>query len=212
MWGIFFVFDCCHCCASEYGDGGLDKCFHRTKLSQWKHLEVDVSRGPGRIQRAIESTFRQNPSSTYSVDELAAVAYPGINQVEKKHRVAVLRAAAAAAETCGWWYGQAQRPGHSMIYGYPLDLRSYAIWTMRRDFLSGSMTPEQLAKALDDPKDWRSEWKNVQPGGSWWYHVEINRADREGDEPRASQMRAELNSMAQRRFEQAVCGMKAGAR
>ena len=129
-------------------------------------IHPDVSRGPGRIQRAIESTFRQNPSSTYSVDELAAVAYPGINQVEKKHRVAVLRAAAAAAETCGWWYGQAQRPGHSMIYGNPLDLRSYAIWAMRRDFLSGSMTSEQLAKALDDPKDWRSEWKNVQPGGS----------------------------------------------
>jgi hypothetical protein len=58
------------------------------------------------------------------VDELAAVAYPGINQVEKKHRVAVLRAAAAAAQTCGWWYGQAQQPGHSMIYGNPLDLSS----------------------------------------------------------------------------------------
>jgi hypothetical protein len=168
-----------------------------------------VSRGPGRIQRAIESTFRQNPSSTYSVDELAAVAYPGINQVEKKHRVAVLRAAAAAAETCGWWYGQAQRPGHSMIYGNPLDLRSYAIWRMRRDFSSGSMTPEKLAKALDDPEDWRCERERemVQPGGAWWYHIEINRADREGDEPRATQMRAELSSIVQAKLRAAGDGI-----
>jgi hypothetical protein len=135
------------------------------------------------------------------VDELAAVAYPDINQVEKKHRVAVLRAAAAAAQTCGWWYGQAQQPGHSVIYGNPLDLRSYAIWNMRRDFLSGSRTtPEQLAKSLDDPTDWHSQWKYVQPGGAWWYHVEINRADRDGDELRASQMRAELKSMTDAMF------------
>jgi hypothetical protein len=71
---------------------------------------------------------------------------------------------------------------------------------MRRDFPSGSKTPEQLAESLDDPTASNFERKFVQPGGAWWYHVEINRADRDGDEPRASQMRSELKSMTDAMF------------
>ena len=81
-----------------------------------------------------------------------------------------------------------------MIYGNPLDLRSYAIWAMRRDFLSGSMTPEQLAKALDDPK--RLE-ERVEECAARRLHGgapssrSIGLIER-GTNRRASQMRAEI--------------------
>src|SRR6185312_3972520 len=153
-----------------------------------------MSRGAGRIQRAIEGAFRQNPSASYSVEELVAIAYPGVNQVEKKHRVAVLRAAAAAAEACGWWYGKADRPGHPMIYGNPLDVRSYATWNMRRDFLEGGLTPERLTAALDDPGAWPTRWEWVQPGGAWWQHVQINQARRDGRHEEAEEIRERLNA------------------
>ena len=153
-----------------------------------------MSRGLGRIQAAIENAFKQNPSTTYAVDELALIAYPGLTRVEKKHRVAVIRAADAVARDLGWQGMRAERPGHPVIYGNPLNLRSYATWTMRRDFLSGALTAEQIAAALDDPQAWRAQWSYVQPGSAWWQHVEINKARAAGDGAGADAMMAELNA------------------
>ena len=52
-----------------------------------------MSRGPGRIERAIEALFASQAGRTFSTDELVEAAYRGVNRIEKKHRVAVLRAA-----------------------------------------------------------------------------------------------------------------------
>jgi hypothetical protein len=52
-----------------------------------------MSRGPGRIERAIEALFASQPGRTFSTEELVEAAYRGVNRTEKKHRVAVLRAA-----------------------------------------------------------------------------------------------------------------------
>jgi hypothetical protein len=52
-----------------------------------------MSRGPGRIQRAIIAGFERCPKRSFRTDELVALAYPGVRRIEKKHRVAVLRAA-----------------------------------------------------------------------------------------------------------------------
>ncbi len=153
-----------------------------------------MSRGPGRIQRAIEDAFRQHPSATYAVDELVLIAYPGLNRVEKKHRVATIRAADAVAKDLGWQGIRAERPGQPVIYGNPLNLRSYATWKMRRDFITGALTVERLEAALDDPKAWHSHWSWVQPGGAWWQHVEINKARAAGDNTSADTMVAELNT------------------
>jgi hypothetical protein len=151
---------------------------------------MNRTRGRGRLQKAIEAAFRQNPSKTYSVEELAPIAYPELGEIEKKHRVAILRAASAASEACGWCYRCAERPGHPMIYGNPTDLRSYATWHMRLDCLTGDMAPDQLATAFDDPND--AAWKRVQPGGAWWCHVEIYNARAAGDAERAKQVEEEL--------------------
>src|SRR3954470_13729303 len=63
--------------------------------------ETLMSHGPGRVQRNIEDLFQNNPSATFTTEDLVACAYPGRNRVEKSHRVAVLRAAVPVPTECG---------------------------------------------------------------------------------------------------------------
>jgi hypothetical protein len=54
-----------------------------------------MSRGPGRIEHAIRQLFDANPGRAFITEELVAHCYPDADPdfVEKKHTVAVLRAA-----------------------------------------------------------------------------------------------------------------------
>jgi hypothetical protein len=124
-----------------------------------KHKEtLKVSRGPGYIERAIEQAFCDNPSATFSTNELVIVAYSTIratctadvtlddgatwtvntlraSKIKKKHTVAVLRAAHKIARRMHWEFVKTSRPhgrGASyIIFFNRLDLRSYAISRMR---------------------------------------------------------------------------------
>jgi len=155
-----------------------------------------MSKGPGRIERTIRAAFADSPSRIYSVEQLAELAYPGVNCVEKKHRVAVIRAARAA----GWRCGQSEAPGHPLVYFNPLDVRSYALSRLRRDFLNHRLSDADLEGLLDTPDCHRSHWAYVQPGGVWWMHVGVHRAERAGDAVKAAAIRAELNAKVDREF------------
>lgn|SRR4051794_27528183 len=81
-----------------------------------------MSRGPGRIERAIEAAFQANPHRAYTGEELVRLAYPDAYSgeacdhsvawasvtgapepgVAKKHRVAVYRAAHNVAARLLW--------------------------------------------------------------------------------------------------------------
>ena len=65
-------------------------------------MRPNVSRGPGRIERAIEEAFTAEPSRAFTVEALALVAFQGVNRVAKKHRVATLRAAHNVSKRLGW--------------------------------------------------------------------------------------------------------------
>jgi hypothetical protein len=52
-----------------------------------------MSRGPGRLERAIRALFDAHPDEAFVTDELCEHCYPEARPIEKKHRVAVLRAA-----------------------------------------------------------------------------------------------------------------------
>ena len=60
-----------------------------------------MSRGPGRIERAIASAFAAEPDNAFTIGDLCIRVYPeiarGFALPEKKHRVAVLRAAKKVA-------------------------------------------------------------------------------------------------------------------
>ena len=51
-----------------------------------------MSRGPGRIEQAIMAAFEAEPDNAFTTEDICDRAYPGVNRIEKKHRVSVLRA------------------------------------------------------------------------------------------------------------------------
>ena len=61
-----------------------------------------MSRGPGKVQRAIEATFAATPDAIFLVEELVAIAYPVVDQIERKHRSAVVRAVKCMETRTGW--------------------------------------------------------------------------------------------------------------
>jgi DNA (cytosine-5)-methyltransferase 1 len=77
-----------------------------------------MSRGRGRIERAIAAAFEAEPRRAFSVEALARIAYPDIEGVEKRHRVAVIRAAENIARRMGW-KRLGGGPGVSLAYRSP---------------------------------------------------------------------------------------------
>ena len=165
-----------------------------------------MSKGPGKIERAIEAAFMAAPSATFSVEELGPIAYPGINRVEKRHRVAILRAANKVAVRL-WWKGlTSERPGGAIVYCNLLDVRSYALGRMRADMMDGAEPLERLESWLEEPRfgdpyRHRSKWDTIQPGGAWWFHVEMAKAEKAGDLAEAGRLRAELYASLDRDME-----------
>jgi hypothetical protein len=144
--------------------------------------------------------FARSPSETFTVEELGPIAYPGLNRVEKKHRVAVLRAAYAGCRRTGWSSYASECPGGHIVFFNPADLRSYAIARMRVDFVNHKWgehrkkSVPELVAMLDDPK--HRDHKLVQLGGAWWRHVEIEKAKRSGDQEKAAELQKQLQKEA----------------
>ena len=138
--------------------------------------------GPGRVERAIARTIYDAPSLTFSVEELVAIAYPGINRVEKKHRVVVRRAAKKVGDRARWAWTRPARPGHPIIYYNLLDHRSYGIAQIRGSYRQLGATHAEVSAVIDDPTPINAvieQWKAaIRPGGRFWLEVEYNRAGR----------------------------------
>jgi hypothetical protein len=60
----------------------------------------------GKLQRAIREHFAAHADEAFTTDELCAVCYPGAEQIERKHRVAVLRAIDKALAAESDWRGR----------------------------------------------------------------------------------------------------------
>ncbi|MBS7741468.1 MULTISPECIES: hypothetical protein [unclassified Chelatococcus] len=152
-----------------------------------------MSRGPGRIEQAIAKTFEDHQEETFDVEELARIVYPGINRIEKKHRVAVLRAARKVAWRMNWSYWYQEVPSAPAVFGNLLNVRSYGLAMVRSQYRWRPTTLDQHRARVDDPKSHDSRWAWIQPGGSWWLHVEINKAKANGDDDRAADLKRQLN-------------------
>lgn len=148
-----------------------------------------MSRGPGKIEQAIEAAFRDHPNSTFNVSELARHAYPGVNRIEKKHRVAILRAADKVASRI-WWMGRRRAAkGSEVVYSNQCDVRSMALAQLRTHYPAHSA--EAAARMWDDPRH-RIHKEAVE--GAWlWLIAEHNRAARDGDHQRQAELQAALD-------------------
>ena len=130
-----------------------------------------LSNGPGRVQRPIEAAFRSNPSATYDLDDLVAIAFPEVHFVERKHRVSVRLSARRAAVACSWSWQRAVRPGHPMIYFNPLNLRSRDSAQEQCRYLRGGPSAAVIVEA----PDLTEKQLEAQPGGAWWHYFKVKR-------------------------------------
>ena len=64
-----------------------------------------MSRGPGRIERAIRALFDAHPDEAFTTDDICVECYPALREcaTERKHRVAVVRAAEKIIATDPDW-------------------------------------------------------------------------------------------------------------
>jgi hypothetical protein len=164
-----------------------------------------MSRGPGRIERAVVAILDGEPDNAFTTEDLCRRIYPGANRIEKKHRVAVLRAAQKVLERCDMIQCfTSETVGGTRVYFNADNVMSYAMARLKADRMNcytndprilwwGRRSTEadlraKLAEGGDDHK-------YVVEGGAWrkhtqWRVAEIE-AKRVGDTARLEKIRAE---------------------
>ena len=105
-----------------------------------------MSRGPGRIERAIRELLDAHPDLVFVTDELVEHCYPGITTIERKHQVSVLRAAHNAIANDRDWraWGMPIAQGHGLVLMNCGNLKSYL---MGRGLCIGHVSPKRAARA-----------------------------------------------------------------
>lgn len=156
-----------------------------------------MSRGLGKVGQAIVAAFAAEPANAFLAEELIERVYPGLNRIEKKHRVAVLRAAKSLATPeygISWFRGGGL--GGRLVFFSKYSVLSYAMARLKGDGLYKPNDPrlcwsrsedELRAKLLDGGDSQRL----VVEGGHWWRHVQQWIAERDGDTETVSRMEAE---------------------
>ncbi len=149
-----------------------------------------MSRGPGKIERAIEAVFAAEPDDAFATADLCDRVYTGVNRVEKKHRVAVTRAAKKVCGRTGWDCYRTESLGGTLVFYNPFDVMSSAIGRTKADFFTNYRNNDR--RIVDH---WRTTTEGIRgtfepggknhrfivEGGSWWRHVQLNIAARDGE-------------------------------
>jgi hypothetical protein len=151
-----------------------------------------MSKGLGRVQREIDSIFRLEPEGAFTVEDLCWRIYVCLG--EKRHRVAVIRAAKAVAKRhpgIHWW--RSERAGSTLIFFHHDDVISYALARLKSDPWCDD----------DDKVLWQKLGKEeyqelVKPGGSWWLHVQEWTAKRDNDAARLEELKPLLDAQQKR--------------
>jgi hypothetical protein len=149
-----------------------------------------MSRGPGWIERAIASYFEAEPGRTFSTEELVRLVCHQVDDPQKTHRVAVLRAADnVMVRMPGWVKWKCERgalgrarttEGRGAVFVNSTDLHSYAIGRLRIDFLHMGESMQRLEGRLLEDERYS---KCIAHGGAWWIHVQQNRQKHLGETP-----------------------------
>lgn len=161
-----------------------------------------MSRGPGRIERAIASAFAAEPDNAFTIGDLCIRVYPeiarGFALPEKKHRVAVLRAAKkVAAQHPNGELWESETRGGELTFFHRYNVMSYAMARLKSGRFGsryhGPRPPHyddetRLRKRLAPGGDFH---ESVIPGGVWWRHVELRIAERDGDTKKIAKLQAE---------------------
>jgi len=160
-----------------------------------------MSRGPGRVERAILAAFAGEPDNAFTTDDLCQRAFPTVIRVEKKHRVAVFRAAKKRPEI--GYLIPSDRLGGQYVFFNPYHVVSYAMARLKAGgagsvmqcrsndptaFEHQRMSEADLRAMLAEGGKAHGE---ILPGGIAWKHVEWWTALRDGDEEKIVRFKAE---------------------
>jgi hypothetical protein len=156
-----------------------------------------MSSGSGRIERAIEQLFIAHPDDAFTTEELCEHIY---SADEKKHRVAVVRAAFNFINRDAR-FGLFAWRNHKHAYFNKHSVMSYALARLKADEMTRyrSKRAHHFVTTEDDLKARLQKGGNhyefVIKGGAWWQHVQWWRAEyeaiRDGDNERLERIDAE---------------------
>ena len=157
-----------------------------------------MSRGAGRVEQAIFAAFSVVGMS-YTVVDLFKHAYPDAAQLERKHRVAIKRAAYNSCLKTGWTTLRRDNRGGGYIYYDPCDVISYASARLKgREYRYQSQdkwirrfnptTDEEISSQLEVGGE---SYDLVVEGGTWWKHSRMAQAKQDGDDATYSHLKAE---------------------
>jgi hypothetical protein len=113
-----------------------------------------MSRGPGRIERAIGELLAANPDASFTIIEVAKHCYPDAAPIEKRHTVSVLRASRNVVRRDPDW-AMRWSSNHGCPYHFVnhASLKSLCISRLRdrpwgekylEAVISGSLSPEEI--------------------------------------------------------------------
>lgn len=136
---------------------------------------------------------------SYTVEDLFKHAYPDAAQLERKHRVAIKRAASNACLKTGWTTLKRDNRGGGYIYYDPCDVISYASARLKgREYRYQSQdkwirrfnptTDEEISSQLEVGGE---SYDLVVEGDTWWKHSRMAQAKQDGDDATYSHLKAE---------------------
>jgi hypothetical protein len=166
--------------------------------------------GTGRLQQVILAAFKAKPDNAFLLSELCERAYPRIKQVEKRHRVAVARAAKTIPTIA---HRTRDTLGGELVFYDPLNVKSYAMARIKADNIGVSAiyknndtrvwwggkttaTERELRKELQTDRYSRA----IAEGGHWWRHTEIEKLRAAGRIAEADKMEAEMKAELEANF------------
>lgn len=149
-----------------------------------------MSRGPGKIERAIRDLMSERPDGAWTILDLCELVYQGAKRIKKKHRVSVLRTLHRIVENDpDWQFYRSVSMGKTLVVFNMANVTSFALGREKVDFCNRYRNPDPRArfdrKATEDEllKEIRAgRWKETcAPGGAWWRHVWLHIAERDGE-------------------------------
>lgn len=168
-----------------------------------------MSKGPGKVACALEAIFANEPDNAFTIEDLCDRVYQGVDQIEKKHRVAVLRAVHVLAKRdVNLDYARSEHLGRTVIFYRGDRVLSYAMARLKADFLNQYRSVGSRHSQIDTEADLRARLQPggqdqhlVLPGGAWWRHTEMFVAKRDGDAERFAELEKEQEESTARMIE-----------
>jgi hypothetical protein len=147
-----------------------------------------MSRGPGRVERALVAAVAASPRHAITIEEACNQLYPlAQGSSPKKHRAAVTRAGKKAArrgENIG--HTSYRGPGRTAAFYAADEVEAYAHANLK----AMGWGHDDASRQSHIKTTFK---KHLEPGGRWWLDVQLFIAERDGDPDRAAEHRRAID-------------------